>query len=128
MPVLELSFESGETSLEVRRFDVHEAVSSLFTVSIRARSPSAELDLESIVGKHASFKVTSGDAFGSAPTRQWSGVCSHIEQIQAEPTGLSTYHLRIVPLFWLLTQRRNHRIFQHLSIPDITDELLGEWS
>jgi type VI secretion system secreted protein VgrG len=128
MPLLELAFESGETSLDVRRFDVHEAVSALFTVSIRARSPNAELDLESIVGKKAAFRVVSGLAFGGTPSRQWTGVCSHIEQIQAEPTGLSTYHLRIVPRLWLLTQRRNHRIFQHLSIPDIADELLGEWS
>ena len=57
----------------------------------------------------------------------WTGVCSHIEQVQAETTGLSTYHLRIVPTLWLLTQRRNHRIFQHLSIPDIVDKLLAEW-
>jgi type VI secretion system secreted protein VgrG len=51
-----------------------------------------------------------------------------MEQVQAEPTGLSTYYLRIVPPLWLLTQRRNYRVFQHLSIPDITDKLLGEWS
>jgi type VI secretion system secreted protein VgrG len=50
------------------------------------------------------------------------------EQVQAEPTGLSTYYLRIVPTLWLSTQRRNHRIYQHISIPDIIDKLLGEWS
>ncbi len=128
MPLLELTFESGETSLDVRRFDVHESVSGLFAVSIRARSPSADLDLESIVGKKASFRAASGLAYGRIPARLWSGVCSHIEQLQAEATGLSTYQLRIVPTLWLLTQRRNHRIYQHLSIPDIADEILGEWS
>ena len=128
MPLLELTFESGETSLEVRHFDVHESISALFTVSLRARSPNADLDLESIVGKSASFRIVNGLAFGRVPTRLWTGVCSHIEQIQAEPTGLSTYHLRIVPTLWLLTQRRNHRLYQHLSIPDIADEILGEWS
>ena len=37
MALLELSFASGETSLSVRRFSVHEAISSLFTVSVWAR-------------------------------------------------------------------------------------------
>ncbi len=128
MPLLELAFESGETSLDVRLFDVHESVSGLFSVSIRARSASPDLDLESIVGKKASFRIVSGVAFGRVQARLWTGVCNHIEQIQAEPTGLSTYHLRIVPTLWLLTQRRNHRLYQHLSIPDIADQILAEWS
>ena len=54
--------------------------------------------------------------------RQWSGICNHFEQVQAEETGLSTYLVRIVPELWLLTQRRNNRIFQHLSVPDIVDD------
>jgi type VI secretion system secreted protein VgrG len=128
MPLLELTFESGETSLDVRRFDVHESVSGLFALSIRARSPNADLDLESIVGKKATFRIVSGLAYGRVPARYWTGVCSHIEQVQAETTGLSTYQLRIVPEMWLLTQRRNHRIHQHLSIPDIADVVLGEWN
>jgi len=128
MPTLELTFESGETSLDVRRFDIHEAISTLFTVSIRAVSPNADLDLEAIVGRQAAFRVVSGLRFGMVPSREWSGVCNHVEQIRAEPTGLSTYHLRIVPRLWLLTQRRNHRIYQHLSILEIADNLLREWS
>src|SRR5689334_1538148 len=110
MPLLELTLESGETSLDVRRFDVQESVSGLFSLSIRAFSPNADLDLESIVGKKASFRIVSGLAFAHAGSRLWTGVCSHIEQLQAETTGLSTYHLRIMPTLWLLTQRVNHRI------------------
>ncbi|MEP7125543.1 MAG: type VI secretion system tip protein TssI/VgrG [Byssovorax sp.] len=128
MPLLELSFASGETSLSVRRFTAQEAISGLFAVNVWARSPNQDLDLEAIVGKTASLHVIGGwkhAALGG--TRRWTGVCSHIEQVQAEPTGLSTYALRIVPELWLLTQRRGNRIYQHLSIPDITDKLLGEW-
>ena len=129
MPVLELSFASGETSLSVRRFSVREAASDLFTVSVWARSPNEDLDLGSIVGKPAGLRIASGYEFAfNGGARLWTGICNHIEQIQAEPKGLSTYSFRIVPTLWLLTQRRNYRIFQHLSIPDITDKLLGEWS
>ena len=127
MPLLELTVDSKETSLDVRRFDVQESISGLFSLSVRARSPNADLDLESIVGKPASFRVVSGVAFARAGARFWTGVCSHIEQLQAETTGLSTYQLRIMPTLWLLTQRRNHRIYQHLTIPDIADKILAEW-
>jgi type VI secretion system secreted protein VgrG len=123
---LQLSLDSGEP-LSVRRFTVEESVSTLFSVSIWARSENAALDLESLVGKGASFRVMHGARFlEGGGTRTWTGVCSHAEQIQAETTGLSSYHLRIVPRLYLLTQRTNYRIFQHLAIPDIVDALLAE--
>ena len=133
MSLLELSFASGNDSLSVRRFSVHEALSSLFTVSVWARSPQHDLDLESLVGEPASLRIMSGTKFvAGLGGRRWSGVCSFMEQVQAvEPQPgqkpLSTYYLRIVPRLWLLTQRRGYRIYQHLSIPDIADKLLGEW-
>ena len=127
MPVLDLSFQSGESSLSVRRFSVHEEMSTLFVVSVWARSPNEDVDLSAIVGKAASFRVMSGMVLAQAGGRQWSGVCSHMELLQAEPSGLSTYHVRIVPRMWLLTQRRNHRIFQRMSAVDIVETILGEW-
>lgn len=128
MSILELGFESKEDSLSVRRFAVHEAMSSLFSISVWARSPNDDIDLESIVGRPASFKAVSGMKYAARGRRTWSGVCSHMELIHAETTGLSTYYLRIVPKLWLLTQRTNHRIFQHKSLHEIVDQILGEWS
>src|SRR5262249_9577989 len=127
MSVLELAFESKESSLSVRRFAVHEAMSSLFSVSVWARSPHEDIDLETIVGKAMSLPIVSGMAFSLRPSRLWSGVCSHMELLKAEPTGLSTYYLRLAPRMWLMTQRRNHRVFQHLSIPEIVEQILLEW-
>jgi len=134
MPILELSFAGGESSLSVRHFAVHEAISSLFLVAVVARSDSPSIDLEGIVGQPASLRVVSGWAYAKlGGARLWSGVVSAIEQVQAAQPGpqgreLSTYSLRIVPKLWLLTQRRNYKIFQHLAIPDIIDKLLDEWS
>jgi type VI secretion system secreted protein VgrG len=125
MPIAELTFESGETSLSVRSFRVEEAVSKPFVISVMARSP-LQLDLESIVGRPATLTLTSGVAHIHNATRTWTGVCRQIELVQAEPTGLSTYDLRIVPALWLLSQRRGYRVYQHLSIPDIVDRMLAE--
>ncbi len=128
MPVLELSFASGESSLSVRRFSVREAVSAPFVASVWARSPSPSIDLRGIVGQAASLHVVSGVSFAALGARRWNGVCSHAEQQKAESSGLSTYHFQIVPPLWLLGQRRNYRIFQHASVPEIASFLLGEWA
>jgi type VI secretion system secreted protein VgrG len=127
MALLELSFASKEDSLSVRRFAVREAMSSLYEISVVARSPNEDLDLEAIVGQPASLSIAAGLAHAPHGARRWGGVCNFMEQEQAEETGLSTYHLRIVPTLWLLTQRRNHRIFQHLSAPEIAGKMLEEW-
>jgi len=133
MSLLDLSFASGEGSLSVRRVQIHEAVSTMFSVSVWARSPQHDLDLESFVGEPAALSLVAGTVHvANNGSRKWSGVVSFMEQTQAEPAGagekpLSSYYIRIVPRLWLLTQRQNYRIYQHLSIPDITDKLLGEW-
>ncbi|MCC6555504.1 MAG: type VI secretion system tip protein VgrG [Polyangiaceae bacterium] len=130
--ILELSVASGDKSLSVRRFSVHEAASSLFSVSIWARSENASIDLESIIGKPASFRIVTGVRFARTGTRVWTGLVSTIEQVHGVAPSAnkeeSTYFIRIVPALWLLTQRRNYRIFQHATIPDITDRILSEWS
>ncbi|MBW2456925.1 MAG: type VI secretion system tip protein VgrG, partial [Deltaproteobacteria bacterium] len=120
-----LEFESGESTLQVRRVAVHERISDLFTVDVLARSPDADVDLGAIVGKGAAV-----GAEGELGIIAWSGVCNHIEQTKPadERLGQSSYLLRIVPAMWLLTQRRGHRIFQHLSTPDIVKQILGEYS
>ncbi len=131
MPKLELKFHSGESSLSVRQFSITEAVSELFAVEVMARSPKADIDLESIVGKSASLRIDLGKKHVKDGVRYWTGLCNHIELIHAEQgrgeQGLSTYSLRIVPDLWLLSQRTNYRIFQHKSIPDIVDDLLEPW-
>lgn len=127
MPIAELTFECGETSLSVRSFRIEDAVSKPFSVMVMARSPH-QIDLESIVGRSATLRITSGVAHLHHAARTWTGVCHHIEQVQAEPTGLSTYELGIMPALWLLSQRRGYRVYQHLSIPDVIDRLLAEWS
>ena len=123
MTHLELAFESGDESLSVRSFRVEEGLNAFFTVAITARSVDPDLDLTSFVGQDAAFFL----AGGVERQRRWTGVCSRMEQVRVEPAGLSTYDLTIMPRLWFLTQRRNHRIFQHQSIPSILQRLLAEW-
>ena len=122
MQNLELSFASKETSLSVRSFSLEHPVSGLFEIGIVAVSPHDDLDLDSFVGQGASFRLGA-----AASLRAWTGVCAHMEQVEAESSGLSTYYLRIVPTLWRATRRKNNRIFQHLTLPEIASAVLAEW-
>jgi len=127
MPQLELSFASKEDSLSVRYFAIREEISGLFEVDIFARSPLDEIDLEAIVDHGAGFGVNSGVAWLNTTNRVWTGICAHMQLVQTESIGLSTYFIKIVPALWRTTMRRNYRIFQHMKIPDIVQKVLTEW-
>jgi type VI secretion system secreted protein VgrG len=126
MRALSLAFASGESSLSVSRFSVQEGVSSLFTVSVWAQSDDPSIDLDMLVGHPASLRVAAdATATSNKGVRRWSGICEHMALVKAVSAGVATYFLRIVPRLWLLTQRRDHRIFQHINVLGIVERLLG---
>jgi type VI secretion system secreted protein VgrG len=133
MSILELSTASSE-ALPVTQFRAAERVSSPFSIDLWALSEEASVNLSAIVGRPATFRVNAGHAHAlRSSDRCWSGVIARAEQVHAVPEGLgqagaSTYLLRLVPRVWLLTQRRDNRIFQQISIPDIVGEVLKQWS
>ncbi|TKC96358.1 type VI secretion system Vgr family protein [Polyangium fumosum] len=124
-PNLQLEVASGDT-LDVRKFQVTERVSDLFEVRLVALSPNPEIDFDAVLGREATFTLSRNQLLATA-YRTWGGICHHIQQVETEEAGLSTYELVIVPKLWFLTQRRNHRMFQQLSDLDVVLQLLREW-
>lgn len=117
---LTLALDSG-IPFDVREFIVDERMSALFTITLRAFSPDLAIDFDAVVGQTARFTISRG-----SDERTWTGICLAIELVASEENGLSTYQLIIVPVLWLLTQRTNRRIFQHLSEPEMVKRLLSE--
>src|SRR4051794_18650626 len=98
MANIELSFPGTEAvALSVRHFDIVEGLSMPFEAMLVAASPDPDIDFELVVGKAARCRVDRGPL----GARTWTGVCSFIEQMEAEPGGLSTYAVRVVPRLWL---------------------------
>lgn len=126
MSIADLLLETGET-VSVRRFVVHERMNRTFEIQIEARSANDSLDFETIVGRRASFSLDGGARHVTRSRRNWYGICSSVELLKAESTGLSTYRFVVVPRVWLLSQRSGYRVFQHLSIPEIVEALVAEW-
>ncbi|AUX26033.1 hypothetical protein SOCEGT47_065860 [Sorangium cellulosum] len=121
---LKVTVASGD-ALDVRHFRVAERMSSLFEITLVVVSDDPDVDFETVAGQPMSFSMRKG--LGPLDHRAWTGVCSRIEQTAAEERGLSTYSLTLVPELWLLTQRRNYRMFQHASELEIVKRLLAEW-
>ncbi|MFO0590628.1 MAG: type VI secretion system tip protein TssI/VgrG [Polyangiaceae bacterium] len=121
---LEATIATGDT-LDVRHFNVAERISSLFEISLVATCDNDDVDFEAAIGQPMTFKLTKGVLPGQQ--RTWTGLCSQLQQVQVEDRGLSTYQITLVPTLWLLTQRRNHRMFQLKSEVDIVTQILGEW-
>lgn len=124
MATFVLSFDSGEKSLDVRKFTAREAMNDPFEVQVFARSPNESIDLESLVGKPAGLLVHHEPMIDP---RAWTGVVAHAEQLQAEPAGLSTYFFVLAPTLWLLKKRRGNRIFEHVTVPQIVKQILAEY-
>ncbi|WP_269749927.1 type VI secretion system Vgr family protein [Polyangium fumosum] len=119
--MLSLALDS-QIALDVRRFSIAEGMSSLFSITLEAFSTDAALAFDELVGQRARFTIRRG-----AEERTWSGICRGARLIRVEEDGLSTYEIALVPMLWLLTQRVNRRIFQHLSEPEIAARILDEW-
>jgi type VI secretion system secreted protein VgrG len=117
---LQIQVAGGE-HLDVRAFNVDEEMNTCFSVSLLVHAANPDVDFDAMLGQDASFTM-----MGKSP-RTWKGIVSHVQQEHAEEHGLSTYRLTLVPRLWLLTQRRNHRIFQQLSEVEIVQKILGEW-
>ncbi|HZF49731.1 MAG TPA: type VI secretion system tip protein TssI/VgrG [Polyangiaceae bacterium] len=124
---LSLELDASDT-FDVREFTVEDGLQTLFSVDIVAVCPNPAVDFEKTVGRQATFRIQGGTGVsGNTEAPLWSGVVSEVHQLRAEDTGLSTYHLTIVPRLWLLTQRVNCRVFQQLSDLDIGLHILREW-
>ncbi len=121
-PRLQAEIATGD-ALDVRDFVFRERMSALSEIDFTARSRNHNLVFEEIIGQPAALSVE----IGKDRSRTFRGICRNIEQVEVASDGLATYHVSLVPSLWLATQRRNYRIFQHKSDPDIVLVLLGEW-
>jgi type VI secretion system secreted protein VgrG len=57
--------------------------------------------------------------------RYFSGICSSFSEGARAGSG-TMYRAQLVPQFWLLTKRRQSRIFQQLSVPDVLNRVLAD--
>jgi type VI secretion system secreted protein VgrG len=105
----------------VRRFELHEAMSDIFDLTVEALSTDPALVEGAFVGQAVTV------ALDDEPfVRKVTGIVQAMDQHSAVNGGNSRYAWTIVPPLWLTTRRRDCRIFQHKSAPEIVDAVLAD--
>ena len=122
-----------EDVLLIEEMSGHEAVSELFEFRLRLLSEERVVVAQDVIGKWAILRIETYDSSHMDGERHWNGYISRFAQTgrTLSPDGngdIYTYECDIVPWFWMLTQNEDCRIFQNLSVPDIIETILGEFS
>ena len=111
----------GGSQFAVFAFSGVERVNRPYSFTIDLASLYSGEHLFDLVGQEACLSI----ADRSGASRLVHGVIREMEQLHT--ANLRTcYRCTLVPRLWFLGSRRNHRIFQHKSVPDIITYLLGE--
>ncbi len=118
----------SSADLPIVRIRGTEQISRLFRFEILlARVDHAPATFErELLGQPAHLTLLGGHDEG----RTIHGLIRRIEAegVLGDPTGRHGYRLWLAPRLWLAGRGKNSRIFQDLTVPQITDRILDEWS
>ncbi|MBI4951191.1 MAG: type VI secretion system tip protein VgrG [Myxococcales bacterium] len=117
-----LTLELAGLELSVRSFSVVEELSRPFEICVWARRSGPLLDLEGLLAGPAKLGV-----WLNGRARTWEGGVCEARLVRAEPTGESTYFVRVVPWLWFAGQSRTRRVFQHATVPAIVLRVLAPY-
>ncbi|GAB4328335.1 MAG: type VI secretion system spike protein VgrG1b [Candidatus Zixiibacteriota bacterium] len=105
---------------EVREFKGVEAISRLFEFTIDLVNTDRQSDLRLMIGKQATLKFATANSW-----RYVDGIVRRIEEA-GRYFGYFQYTVALVPSVWILTLRRNSRIFQDMTTKDIISKVLQD--
>jgi len=98
-----------------------ETLSQPYWYDLTLASEDAEVEFSALIGKPAVITIYGKDDI----ERYVHGVVAHVEQ--DDPKGRFTlYRLLLVPQLSLLAYRKNSRIFQNLSVPEIITAIFND--
>ena len=100
---------------------IREGFSELTETTVSFLHEDAELDIQDLLGKWFTVHVRAHDG----KVRDFGGVVTSVER-RGFHQGLSHFVAELRPKLWLLTLRRNCRIFQDQTALDIIDSVLSE--
>jgi type VI secretion system secreted protein VgrG len=114
----------GRDKLLLTGFSGQEELSRLFHFDLEVFADAADqVAFEDLIGKSVSVTMR----LPEGADRFFNGVVARIAELdrrELEPgVSYTLYRLHVVPAAWLLTRRRDSRIFQHQSVPEILKQV-----
>lgn len=123
---LELDLIAGDVEdWYVERLDGNERLNELYGLDLELVYTGAEHDLEEqLLGQPAQLHLRSGDS-----RRVFYGLVSSVTargRIDGDDRH-ARYRMRIVPRAWLMSLRRQSRVFQDMSVDQVVSEVLSPY-
>ncbi|HEY1859931.1 MAG TPA: type VI secretion system tip protein TssI/VgrG [Gemmataceae bacterium] len=113
--LLQVTTPLGPDVLLLLGFSGREALSRLFRFDLELLADSKkEIAFDKLLGQ----KILVSAALPNGKQRFFGGICSSVSE-GGRDEKFTHYKMEMVPQAWLLTQRVQSRIFQHISVPDI---------
>ena len=110
----------GTDILLITGFEGHEAISQLFQFQVNLLAElGTEIHFDQILGQNVTVEMRLLDG----GTRYFNGLVKRFSEGTRDEKFVK-YRAEVVPKLWLLTKNVRSRIFQHLSIPDILQQVL----
>jgi type VI secretion system secreted protein VgrG len=110
----------GPNKLLLESYTGHEAISELFSFQLELLSEDPKIDFASLLGSKISFGVAGPD---NAEKRYIQGIVTAFAQLPSRER-VAHYRATVSPSVWKLTRKRQSRIFQQKSVPDILKAVL----
>ncbi len=114
-----LDIEGLSSKTYVVRFEGTEAISDMFHFDVLVTTVDHDIRLADVVGKNATFTIQPAEG----TPRYVSGIVARFRHVE-DGKNVSVYHATLVPKVWRLRNRKDSRIFQELTVPDILKKVL----
>lgn len=125
----ELSIDTplGSDVLLLTKFTGTEALSAPFEYELEMLSEKPDINFSDILGKNVSVSLSAkaGALSTASSVRYFNGYISRFEQTHSEG-NIYHYSAVMVPWLWFLTRRRDCRIFQKLTVPQIVQQIFSD--
>ncbi|QEF98452.1 Phage-related baseplate assembly protein [Stieleria maiorica] len=121
--LLNLNTVLGDDVLLLTSMTGNEEMGRLFHYQLELISDDPGIKPQDIVGTPIGWSIELADN----SRRHWHGHVKSLARGDVDREGRRNYRVEVVPWLWFLTQTSDCKIFQDTKVPDIIDEVLGDY-
>ncbi|AOJ10567.1 type VI secretion system Vgr family protein [Burkholderia mayonis] len=116
----------GRSDLVLVDFQCAEGLSQNFEIHVRLASQDPNIELKKLIGQSVSITLQLTDALASSEERYFHGYVANFAHLDNDG-GFAVYSATIVPWLWMLSRRRDIRIFQEENTEAILSKVFREY-
>jgi type VI secretion system secreted protein VgrG len=117
---------SGMSEVVLVDFHCTEGLSQNFEIRARLASQDRNIELKKLIGQPVTITLQLTDALASSEERYFNGYVAAFTHLDNDG-GLASYSVTIMPWLWMLSRRRDIRIFQEENTEAILSKVFQEY-